>query len=89
MADLMIPVQIKYGSEKGRIVLVVVAGIAMAAGIALKKAAEVFDLPVGAVVEKLNQVPNMQILVGSFVVAIGATFLSFMISLKIMNKKEF
>lgn len=87
--DLMIPVQIKYGSEKSRIVLVVVAGIAMVAGIALKKGAELLQLPVGSIMEKLNQVTDVQLLAGSFVLAIAATALSFVISLKIMNKKEF
>ena len=86
--DLMIPVQIKYGSEKSRIVLVVVAGIAMVAGIALKKGAELLQLPVGSIMEKLNQVTDVQLLAGSFVLAIAATVLSFVISLKIMNKKE-
>ena len=87
--DLMIPVQIKYGSEKSRIVLVVVVGIAMVAGIALKKGAELLQLPVGSIMEKLNQVTDVQLLAGSFVLAIAATALSFVISLKIMNKKEF
>ena len=87
--DLMIPIQIKFGSEKSRIVLVVVAGIAMVVGIALKKLAELLHLPVGSMMEKMNQVTAAQLLVGSFVLAIAATVLSFVISLKIMNKKEF
>ena len=87
--DLMIPVQIKFGSEKSRIVLVVVAGIAMVAGIALKKGTELLHLPVGSMMEKLNQVTDVQLLAGSFVLAIAATALSFVISLKIINKKEF
>ena len=87
--DLMIPVQIKFGSEKSRIVLVVVAGIAMVGGIALKKVAELLHLPVGSMMEKMNQVTAVQLLAGSFALAIAATALSFVISLKIMNKKEF
>ena len=57
--------------------------------IALKKAADKFDLPVESVIEKLNQMTFVQVLIGTCLLAAAATILSFVISLNIMNKKEF
>ena len=87
--DIMIPVQIKYGSEKSRIVLISVMGIVMIVGIGVKKAVEMLDLPLESLFEKLQSITEVQILVGSIIFIIVATLLSFAISYRIMNNKEF
>ena len=89
LMDMMIPVQIKYGSEKSRIVLIAVMGIVMIVGIGVKKAVEMLDLPLDSLFEKLQSITEVQILVGSIIFIIVATLLSFAISVKIMNNKEF
>ena len=87
--DIMIPVQIKYGSEKRRIVLISVMGIVMIVGIGVKKAVEMLDLPLESLFEKLQSITEVQVLVGSIIFIIVATLLSFAISYRIMNNKEF
>lgn len=87
--DIMIPVQIKYGSEKSRIVLISVMGIVMIVGIGVKKAVEMLNLPLESLFEKLQSITEVQVLVGSIIFIIMATLLSFAISYRIMNNKEF
>ena len=87
--DIMIPVQIKYGSEKSRIVLISVMGIVMIVGIGVKKAVEMLDLPLESLFEKLQSITEVQVLVGSIIFIIVATLLSFAISVRIINNKEF
>lgn len=89
MMCMMIPVQIKYGAEKSRVVLVAVMGIAVVGGIGIKKAVELLDLPLDAVLEKMYTITDVQILVGVVVFTIAAILLSFAISVRIMNHKEF
>lgn len=86
---MMIPVQIKYGAEKSRVVLVAVMGIAVVGGIGIKKAVELLNLPLDAVLEKMYTITDVQILVGLVVLTIAAMLLSFAISVRIMNHKEF
>ena len=87
--DIMIAVQSKYGSEKSRIVLISVMGIVMIVGIGVKKAVEMLDLPLESLFEKLQSITEVQVLVGSIIFIIVATLLSFAISYRIMNNKEF
>lgn len=87
--DITIPVQIKYGSEKSRIVLISVMGIVMIVGIGVKKAVEMLNLPLESLFEKLQSITEVQVLVGSIIFIIVATLLSFAISYRIMNNKEF
>ncbi|MDD6157696.1 MAG: ABC-2 transporter permease [Lachnospiraceae bacterium] len=86
---MMIPVQIKYGAEKSRVVLVAVMGIAVVGGIGIKKAVELLNLPLDAVLEKMYTITDVQILVGLVVLTIAAMLLSFAISVRIMYHKEF
>ena len=86
---MMIPVQIKYGAEKSRVVLVAVMGIAVVGGIGIKKAVKLLDLPLNALTEKLQTITDVQILVGVLVFTIATILLSFAISVRIMNHKEF
>ena len=87
--DMMIPVQLKYGSEKSRVVMITIIGIVMVVGIGVKKVVETLDLPLALLFEKLQGITDMQMLIGCIVFTIVATLLSFLISVKIMNNKEF
>ena len=87
--DLMIPVQMKFGAEKSRIVMIAVMGIVGILVIGVKKAAETLDLPVDSIMEKIQGISDAQMIAGCVVIAIAATLLSMAISVKIMNGKEF
>ena len=89
LMSLMIPIQIKYGSEKSRVVLIAVMGIAGVVVIGMKKAAEALNLRLDSLVEKLQSITDMQMLIGCIVVTIAAVLLSFAISTRIMENKEF
>lgn len=87
--DMMIPVQLKYGSEKSRVVMITIIGIVMVVGIGVKKVVETLDLPLALLFEKLQGITDMQMLIGCIVFTIAATLLSLAISVKIINNKEF
>lgn len=87
--DMMIPVQLKYGSEKSRVVMITIIGIVMVVGIGVKKVVETLDLPLALLFEKLQGITDMQMLIGCIVFTIAATMLSLAISVKIINNKEF
>ena len=89
LMDRMIPVQMKFGAEKSRIVMIAVMGIVGILVIGVKKAAAILDLPVDSIMEKIQGISDVQMIVGCVVFAIAATFLSMAISVKIMNRKEF
>ena len=87
--DMMIPVQLKYGSEKSRVVMITIIGIVMVVGVGVKKVVETLDLPLALLFEKLQGITDMQMLIGCIVFTIAATMLSLAISVKIINNKEF
>lgn len=86
---LMIPVQIKFGSEKSRIVLIIVMGIVGVVVIGVNKMAERLDLPLDSLLEKLQRITDIQVLLGCIGFTIVAMLLSIAISIRIINKKEF
>lgn len=89
LMSFMIPAQLKYGAEKSRIVLIVVMGSIGVIGIGIKKAAETLDLPMEMLLKKIEGITDVQMLLGCVVFSIAVLLLSFVISMKIMNHKEF
>lgn len=89
MMDVMIPLMLKYGAEKSRVVLALIVGV----GVALCGAASVImiidDECVSAVLLFLDSVPEL-LIGGGLVVFCGViTVISMKISCRIMEKKEF
>lgn len=87
--DIMIPTLMKYGSEKSRIVMIIIAGIVMIASLGIKKAGEILELPIASILEKLQGITDVQMLIAGIVFTAAATVLSLAVSVKIMNNKEF
>lgn len=87
MLDIMIPLQMKFGVEKSRIVIMGVAGVVALVGFLLSK----ISLPdeVGGIFLQLNQVSDCVIVVAGIVITILATVISLLISCRIMKHKEF
>lgn len=85
---VMIPVQLKFGGEKGRIVLIGVVGVLFAVVIGVGKVVEdstvVFDI-----VYNFPTLSAVMWTVIMFVVAVAAWLASMGISILIMNRKEF
>lgn len=88
VADVMLPLQLKFGAEKGRMVLFFVIGAFAAAGgvcVKLFQGNDSLQEAVGAVSEM-----GMWVFVGCLVVlCLLLTLLSYCISVRVMEKKEF
>lgn len=86
---LFLPLQIKYGAEKGRILVVAVFGCITLGGYAAMKFAMQHDIDVGRFLGKLLE-RNIFMTDGVLLlVSLVAAALSCFISISIMNKKEF
>lgn len=89
LMSFMIPAQIKFGAEKSRIVLIAVMGSIGVIGIGIKKVVETADLPMEMLLKKLQGITDVQMVLGCMVFSIAAMLLSFAISIRIINHKEF
>lgn len=86
---VMIPFQLKFGGEKGRIALIGAVGLLFVIGIAAVKAAEMFGIDLANIINNLPAV-NMGIVVTVLIVAAAILLLASMkISITIMKNKEF
>ncbi|MGN0318065.1 MAG: ABC-2 transporter permease [Lachnospira sp.] len=86
---LMIPLQIKFGSEKSRIAIIAVAGIVCIIGFCIMKAIEFLGIDVISFVNKLSSIGIEAIVLAAVTVAVFALIISIKISTFILNKKEF
>ena len=88
--SLMIPFQLKFGGEKGRIAIIAAVGLLVVAGVVIVKGAKLFfnvDL-----IAQLNTLPIVSIgtlFLVALVIALLLLALSVRISISIMKKKQF
>lgn len=88
--SLMIPFQLKFGGEKGRIAIIAAVGLLVVAGVVIVKGAKLFfnvDL-----IAQLNKLPIVSIgmlFLVALVIAMLLLALSVRISISIMKKKQF
>ena len=82
---IMLPLQLKYGAEKSRLVIAIVAGGALALGYIGTKL-----LPANSQISAfLSEINDFTIMVGIWVIGLAALLISYMFSLHIMDKKEY
>ena len=89
LLSFMIPLQLKFGSEKGRLVLVGISGIVgvicfVAVGITKK-----FDTDIDELSHWLDAIHPGVVAAGFVVVVLVMIVISYLISVKVMEKKEF
>ena len=88
--DLMIPIQVKFGAEKSRVVMIACMGLLGASILIGNKIMEKLNIePVPALDSFFNNVPDLLIAVGFLVVVAVCTYVSMAISTRIMERKEF
>ena len=87
--SVMIPIQLKFGAEKGRIVIIGVSGFLFILGIVIIKATEHLGLDIRTYIDNLPMLSMTWFIVSSIAFAILMLFISMKISIAIMNKKEF
>ena len=90
---LMLPITIKFGSDKARIVLMVIFGIVFVVGLMGKKVLETivrdYHVDLAAIVKKLDAMPQQVVALSLAGLGILTFLISMMISVGIMKKKEF
>lgn len=86
---VMIPLQIKFGAEKGRIAMIAIIGLTIAIGIGIVKGLKMLGIDILNIVNNPPTV-NMAVIISTVIaVTISALLLSMKISTAIMNRKEF
>lgn len=89
LLSFLIPVQLKFGAEKGRLVLIGVFGIIGGICFGAVEIAKKLDMDIEELFRRLNALPPMAVaagLVGAFLAMVGVSYL---ISVRVMEKKEF
>lgn len=87
---VMLPFQLKYGAEKGRIAIIGAVGIITVIGVIIVKGAKaVFNIDIVKVLDTLPAVSMGMLILAAAVIAIILFLISLKISISIMNKKEF
>lgn len=88
-ASVMIPVQLKFGGERGRVALLLAVGVAVIGGMGIIKLVEVLHLDIDTLLTFMSMLNMVQI--GAAIAIFSITFLmiSYQISCRIMKKKEF
>ena len=85
--SVMLPIQLKFGLEKGRIALLLVYGVIILGVLAIGNF--IGQEQIEAVVTSLGNLNLWLILLGVSVIPLAVLFVSFLISVKIMEKKQY
>lgn len=87
--SVIIPIQLKFGSEKTRIaLLILVAGI-MIIGYGILQLAKTFSIDLSVLGSNLEQAGSIAVSIGIFLLAVGMLAVSYFISAAIMKRKQF
>lgn len=86
---VMLPAQMKFGGEKGRIVAVLTAAVILLAGWGVSKIASFFQIRLDSIWLKIQAVDPRILYAGTIVLFCLLLFISYLISVRIMEKKEF
>ncbi len=87
-ASVMIPLQLKYGSERSRIALFIIFGIIAVLIIGSKKIFDGSNIITG-IVKALDSISPAAVLAALAAVCMLAAYASYLCSIRIMEKKEF
>ena len=94
IVSLMLPINLKFGPEKGRIILIIIIAIVMGIGLlgkklilSLLKDPNQIDLEYWML--KIQSIPQSMIVLAGYGISILFFFITMAISVGIMNKKEF
>ncbi len=89
MWEVILPLQLKFGAEKARVVLFIVAGVIAVLGVISSKLAEGREGQMNNLVKTLEQIGPMGVGIALFAVAIAGLLISYVSSVKIVEKKEY
>ena len=90
---LVLPIELKFGADKGRIIMFIIFGIVALILIAgrqvLEFLAEKFSFDLSGIAETFRKLPAVSVVAGVAGIALVVLLISAAISIKIMNNKEF
>lgn len=86
---VMLPLQIKFGGEKGRIALIAVVSLLALVCIGIGKLLEILGVDIFTALDRLPSVSTGVLLIIAVAVVAAILLISMQISISIMNKKEF
>ncbi len=89
MWEVLLPMQLKFGAEKARIVIFVVGGVIAAMGVIVSKIAEGSSEKLNELMEMVNKLGPWQIGIAFLAVTIIGLLISCACSVRIMEKKEY
>ena len=89
MQAIMIPIQLKFGSEKGRVAIIAISGVAFIIGIGAFKLLTLLDVNIDELINTIASIRTEIIAVIVIILLAIVLFISFNISNTIMRKKEF
>lgn len=86
---VMLPFQLKFGGEKGRIAIIGAVGLLFIVGIVIVKIAEMFHIDLISLFNHLPTLSMGMFIIVAMIICIILLLISIKISFNIMNKKEF
>ena len=89
MLAVVIPIQLKFGGEKGRIVTIAAIGVAVGLGIAVVKLVNSENFDLNGLYRIVSFLESNFIFPAAFLISCALLFISYRISVHIVEKKEF
>jgi len=89
LLSVMIPFQLKFGGEKGRIAILGAVGIVAVIGVIIVKIADLLHIDLEALLNNLTTLSIGMILIIALLASLLIMLLSIRISISIMKKKDF
>lgn len=87
--SIMLPFQLKFGGDKGRIAIICAVGIVFVISIVILKIAEFFSIDIASIINNLPVFSTGMIIVAALIAVIVILMISIRISISIVKKKEF
>ncbi len=89
MCSIMLYVQLRFGSERSRVIMMVIYGLFMVCGVMIARFAERLQPVVSSIVLLLGSVPSYVVLAGLFVICAALCYLLYRMTVRVMDKKEY
>ncbi|MDK2965426.1 MULTISPECIES: ABC-2 transporter permease [Lacrimispora] len=87
--SVMIPVQLKFGQEKGRTALFIIIGVIFAIGFLAVRSAKIFQVDLSAAARRLNTLQLGPVTAILLLCGVAVIIVSYLVSVRIIRKKQF
>lgn len=87
--SLYLPVQLKFGAEKGKIVMFLIIAAVVGLGYAVKEAALVFQVDLSGIMEQVMNAGTAQVSAALAALSALLMVISYMVSVAVMKRKQF